>query len=364
MTLTKTSLAKDKVQKQARAALKKAHGTGLVAMCTGSGKTKVGVDEVVDTLTDRPGKALWIVPYEKLRDKTVEAEFEKWAPGGPHKSRLDIICYASIKNVENQEYSVVILDEAHNLTLPRAIDLFTKNKVQTCIALTATPPHEKEKKFIFNKLGIRTVYSLRLDEGVKLGVVAPYEVKQINIPMSAVETAEYTRISNQVRRAQFGRTGRAKFLYMQRARFIYNLRSKTEFAKKMLSNISQDQKLIGFCGSIKQAEELFSHTFHSKTDGEDFDAFIDGKLDRLGVVNAVNEGHNIPDLDIGLVIQLNSNPRHTMQRIGRFVRYRPDHKAKIFILVAEGTKDEDWARKALVGVDPANIEYLDYKTFL
>lgn len=362
---------KSEEQKKAREALRENNGGGIIAMCTGGGKTKIGIDEVADC-DSKDGKILWIVPFEKLRDKTIEEEFLKWAP---NVEMPDIICYASMKNIMDEDYQLVILDEGHHMTEERA-NFFYQNEVRRIIALTATPPHEEEKKQIFNNLQLKVVYELSLDEGVAKGVVSPYHIVIHTVPMykgenktikintgksSYVVSEEYAYENISKKIDNIFRSGRnvPKFLYIQRAQLIYNFASKTHYAENLLNALSlySDKRRLVFCGSIKQAEYLCDYTYHSKTNDVDFNKFCEGEINELGVVNAVNEGQNFQGLDEAVIVQLNSNPRHIIQRIGRLVRYRPGHTATIHILVSEGTKDETWAQKALENINSSNISY-------
>jgi len=72
------------------------------------------------------------------------------------------------------------------------------------------------------------------------------------------------------------------------------------------------------------------------------------KIKRLGVVQSLNEGENIPNLDIGMIIQFNSNPKNTFQRIGRIIRKRDNHEAEIHIIVLKDTVDEQWINNILI----------------
>lgn len=359
-------------QSIAREALSKNKGTGIIAMCTGGGKTKIGIDEVVDEYKKKPGKdILWIVPFAKLRDKTVEAEFDKWALG---EKKPEIICYASMKNYANKHYSLVVLDEAHHLTETRS-DFFKLNKVDRIVGLTATPPHEIEKQIIFQELGLKVIYSLSLDEGVKKGVVAPYHIYvhyvklydkpgHVIVNAGGVETHPsekdiYKKLSDYIDSLKNKNYRVPKMLYLQRSQLIYNLASKTHYTQKLLTSLDSNNRRLVFCGSIKQAEYLCKHTYHSETNDKDLEAFMKEEINELGVVQALNEGQNIDNLDEAVIVQLNSNPRHVIQRIGRIVRYRENHKASIHIIIAQDTRDEDWLRTALSKIDPSNITYYE-----
>jgi ERCC4-related helicase len=46
-----------------------------------------------------------------------------------------------------------------------------------------------------------------------------------------------------------------------------------------------------------------------------------------------------------------------IQRIGRTLRIRPNHKANIFILVCKNTQDEVWLENAIRSLDKSKITY-------
>jgi superfamily II DNA or RNA helicase len=64
------------------------------------------------------------------------------------------------------------------------------------------------------------------------------------------------------------------------------------------------------------------------------------------------------NLDSALIVQLSSKQLDLVQRIGRVLRKRKDHKAKIMILCTIDTQDEKWAKKALEPFDKKKIEYV------
>ena len=173
------------------------------------------------------------------------------------------------------------------------------------------------------------------------------------------EQAKYDYLTKNISRLMFSNAPEKtkQFAYLNRMHFIYNLPSKLKVAQKIIDDYMKGRYLV-FCASIAQAEELCGpNTFHSKTNSEAYDKFVSGKINDLGVVKAVNEGHNIPKLDMALIVQLNSKELDIIQRIGRVVRYRPGHKAIIYIVVVEGTKDQDWLKKALSGFDEEVITF-------
>jgi len=144
-----------------------------------------------------------------------------------------------------------------------------------------------------------------------------------------------------------------------RARFIYNLPSKTQRARDILANIIEKrpgQRTLVFCGSIDQSKVICgTQVYNSKSSDEYFTKFMNEEIDYLGVVNAVDEGQNIPNLDFGLVVQASSVGRRLIQRLGRIIRKRVGVTAHFYILMVKDTVDEKWVESALEGIDPSRI---------
>lgn len=360
------------VQQEAVNAVINNGGRGLVVMATGAGKSKVAVD--VAKYYDKQGKHFdghcLVVPTEKLRDENWDEEFSKWKAKGI-SDKTEKICYASASKIEDFNFNLAILDEVHNIT-ELSSELFTNNHIENVIALTATEPEDEEKQLILQRLGIHLVYKLTLDDAVKLGFVAPYKITVVHTKLN--ETDKY--IVSGTKAKPFMQTERAKYSYLSnmcmirpgqistfnRMRFIYNLKSKTDAGKFILDNlIPEDDRTMIFCGSIEQTKEFGTGVFHSKSSSKDYDLFKEDKIKRLACVKAANEGHNFVGLDSGLVLQINSKEKDIIQRIGRLIRFRPNHEAHIWIVVCDDTQDVVWSENALQNLDQDKIEHIEFE---
>ena len=143
-------------------------------------------------------------------------------------------------------------------------------------------------------------------------------------------------------------------------RAIYNLESKTNIAKMALGQLDQDDRTLVFCGTVEQAEKISEYTYHSKNKKQskvNLDKFINKEINEISCVKRLNEGENLPDLDKAIIVQLNSQEKDLVQRIGRLIRYRPGHMAHILILVAKDTQDEVWLSSALENIDKSIIDF-------
>ena len=364
---------RNEIQTEARVTWKLAGAKGLLAMATGTGKSKIAVDEAKEQhkLKKKKFKALLVVPTEKLRDVNWKKEFVKWKA----EKTWDIIqreCYASLAKIQG-DYDLVILDEAHYITEANSI-FFKKNKVKSILALTATPPKDITKQLILKKIA-PTIYKYTLEQAVEDGLVAPFNIIVIEAPLNKVdrnilsgskakpfmqtEEAKYEYLCKKVVNLQYAQVSAdvKKWAYLNRMRFIYNLPSKTALAKKVIATKLKGRYLV-FGGGINQIEELMApDVYHSKSTDKYYNSFMAEKTNTLGAVRALKEGHDIPNLDMILVVQLTAQELDIIQQIGRVVRWRKGHVATVYILIASGTKDEDWLESALQGFDQSKITF-------
>lgn len=353
-------------------------------LCTGAGKTKIGIDYCTTTLLDEDDKFLWIVPTVKLRDKTIYEEFVKWKEEDFYHKYIERSCYVSINKIKGNHYRTVILDEGDKLTEAN-VEFFENNTVDNILLLTALKPRDEIKRNLILKLGIKEIYSLSLDEGVKQGIVSPYRLFIVQSwlnrddnsvlagskikPFYTTEFKNYRYLDKMVRKNYINMVSsnpadynRLKKIYqnalLKRMHFLYSLTSKTEIAKRLIELVHKpDERTLCFSQSIEQADAISKYVYHSKSGEKYYNAFCNENINLLSTVNMLNRGDNISNLDNAIIVQCNSNPVDLIQRIGRIVRYREDHLASIYIICSMGTQDEIWVKKAIANLDQENITY-------
>lgn len=396
------NMVKDAVQEEARQAWRIGGFWGMLLMATGTGKSKIPINVLLKVAEAGVlPRVLLIVPTKKLRDSNWKKEFEKWGAGEiyPHIQRT---CYASLHKIKGQEFDLVIGDEFHNSTDANAV-FYKNNTIHKLIALTATDPRNtnEDKRKLFKKL--KVVYNLPLDIAVRLRLVASYEITIVDclLDNTEVNTEVFVKkqrylvtekegytIRDDVTESAIRRGGWDKQnQIMSRMRFIKNLPSKVKNAKFILQNFipAHHRKLI-FCGGIEQAIELSPYRYFSKPSAKKddppekkervrrilaeyagdkwIDAFIDEEIDEISCVSALNEGHNLPNVDTMLVIAIESGELTITQQIGRAIRYRLGHIGKVIILRYKETKEADWVANALSGFDQNKIRYVSMEDIL
>lgn len=426
MAITRPKKTQDQIQTEARTAFHKFGGFGTVAACTGAGKTKIAVDETRDICSLNPkAKVLVVVPTEKLRDENWHDEFKEWNALEFYDNNVTRSCYASLNKIKDKSWDLVVLDEGHHIT-PNHLDFIESNDIASLLVLTATFPKKGDKKEILEAIAPK-VYVYTLAEGVYDGIIDPFEIDVLYTKLDAVnktikagsktkpfmqsEAAAYKYIDNRFNELKYAYTESYKswkeaktqldfgayqlraeyeelelkrrkekdgkyFMWKRyigiRKNFIEKLQSKTEAGKRIMNTFfTPAKRWLVFCGAISQAEDLCGkQVFHSKQKkgekNQAYDDFKSQKSNLLGSVNAINEGHNLKNIDDILVAQLNSQELNIIQRIGRAVRKKLGRvrPAKIRILCAKGTQDEEWVEAALEEFDETIINYYDFEEYM
>lgn len=329
---------------------------GILAMATGTGKSKVAIDYYKQL--DFP-TCLLVVPEKILRDENWKEEFEKW--GFSDKYRIiDKICYASLSKIKGKSYELVILDEAHHLTIANS-KFFARNKVNKIIGLSATPPKEMIKKMLIDSLKMKVVFEYPLEQAIDDEVVKPFNVIIVSCNLDdtkkhvemfstlgktylATEKDAYNRISASINRHP------TKPSILFRMHILYNSIAKTNTALKILESIPADKKTLIFAGSKKQADILCENRYYSGISNDALTKFKEGKINRLSCVKAIDEGHNISDIETAVIVQTSSKERQLIQRIGRTLRLNDKEEPTIYMIVAKNTVDVNWIKNAISSI--------------
>lgn len=359
-----------------------AKGKGTIEGATGVGKTRIAIMAAQgEFFCDYNALVYVCVPTETLRDVEWPAEFTKWWPKWP-KDKIKFVCHVSMNDIrENRMINLCIFDEVHHIT-EQNITFFENNVVDHVMGLSATVPTQAYEGSFDKPAAIKriapVVFRVSIQEAKALKLISDFEIILLKFELNSkdlsvsyrpgktdkvvqtTEASRYAQLTKTLSKSMYSKKGgNWKFSAMQqRADFVRNFPSKTKIAKDVLKEIlTDDKRTLVFCGSIEQAEELCGEqVYHSKTSNQQLRKFAAKEINYLGAVMALNEGKNLPELDQIFIVQISAQQRDLIQRIGRAVRWREDVIAKVIILVAAKTVDEQWFRKATKGMDPKLIK--------
>jgi superfamily II DNA or RNA helicase len=370
-------------------------------LATGFGKTYIAlcaVEKVISFLSkkgQKDFKILIIVPSEIIRDEVFPNEFKKF--GKTHLMKYcQIECIQTVYKYENTEWDLVICDEIHNY-LPENGEIeyeyfkfFENNKYRYILGLSASI--DTNRMEFLNKIAPIT-YKVTLEEAVKLGIISPFTIYNVEISLTTEEAAEYRRLLNVYSYYEKLLGGRfeaysnsIKYLSgddedNKRNAIIFRatMKKRQSLLNDAYNKISCTQNILKyfpntngiiFSESILQCHKLVeSHekavVYHSKLKKSERLLVLRKLNDKrtkiryISAVRALNEGLSIDSIGFAIITAGNSKVKDMIQRIGRSCRFVEDKKAIVIRLYVKGTQEEKWVRKSQEEFDKSNINYIN-----
>ena len=381
----------------------------VLAWATGVGKTKVAVD-VMKYLTLQGKNKFLILVSEIFHKNTWNNEFKKWGFEG----NVTIECYNSMFKHTSDSYDLIILDEMHHTGSDLRLDLleqiYLKSKPKL-LGLSATVPSELINN-ISAFVGSKEVLSITLEAAIKQELVPKPNIhiielnlkninniecfctfkrgnyrkceekyvslqqywdyikrkeKNFNLKVRCTPQEKYNNICSNYEyfkeKTMEDPSYKIKWLLYatERKRFLANM--KTSLVKKFIEEHHLlNNRFLCFAGSIAQIKELGGKVaIHSKltksVQSKLLNDFTNKIVNQLFAVGMLKEGMNLPDLDTGIIVQLDGNERDFVQKMGRLLRAdKPD----IYIFYFQDTRDEVYLSRALAGLDEELVTYEIY----
>jgi len=340
---------------------------GIINVAPRVGKSKI-VCDALKTLKSTK-KILITVPYNSIIESW-QYEFEKWKV---KSKNITLINQRSLSKVNLTSYNVIICDEIHTLSQSQ-IDLL---KETTCPILGVSGSISKEtEKQLRQELDLNIIFKYSIEEAINAGIIANYEVYLVPVTLNSTNkyikagskdkeffTSEYHNyqyLTSEFERFKKMSWGNKKFETVKmtyaskRASLIYESRTKIEAVKKI---IQENERCLIFTARTEVANEL-ADSYHSKSPIDTLDKFMSNEISKLAVCEMTNMGITFPNLKIGIFHQMKSSEESAIQKVMRMCNMEDDEIAKIYITYYANTVDEEWTKKALIGLDPDKIKIL------
>jgi len=358
-------------QSEALVAFRRASGRGVVVLPTGAGKSHVAMMAI----DDRRRSALVVVPTLDLVRQWYDLLRASFATtvgivgGGSHDVKpLTVTTYDSAYlHMEHfgARFGLVVFDECHHLpgeTYRVAAEL--------CLApfrlgLTATPERPDGRESELVRLIGPTVYRRDIVE-LAGEYLAEYETVQLDVELGAEERAEYeterklyldflrasgVRMSspagwNQfVMRASQSAPGvRALKAYRRQRELSLAASQKLEHLERLLSLHRKDRVLVftqdnatAYAVARRFLLPIITHQTKVKERSEILERFADGRYGSVVTSKVLNEGVDVPDANVAIVISGSGSVREHVQRLGRVLRRQGNKQAILYELVSAGT---------------------------
>lgn len=380
-------------QKKALDNWAKAGKRGCVVLPTGSGKTVVGVKaiEMVNSAS------IVLVPTIDLMDQWTSV-LSKYFPnmkignlggGSDDIQAITVSTYDSAyirASSLGNKFSLIIFDELHHLAAPGYRSIAERFASPFRLGLTATIEREDNLHKDFPRLvGGGIVFQAHASDLARDKYLASYEIERKEVEMLSEEVEEYKKnfgmyqvaLKNLGLRMNYtgafrrlimmsGRNGPAREAILARNKAMdiaLNSRSKIEELRKILSEnngiktiiFTQHNKLV-FEISDRFLIPFITHKSSKEERHDALNGFKEGRYNALVTSKVLDEGVDVPDAELGIIVSGTGSSREFIQRLGRLLRPKRDSnkKAKLIEIISSGTREIGTSakrKKALTKVD-------------
>lgn len=345
---------------------------GTAQLCTGFGKTRVGVI-AADALTQRAikrieptFKVLILTPTEVIRDVTWPEEFYTCNKQYLLKENVTIACMQTAYKWEDTEWDLVISDEIHNFLSPEYKKFYENNIIHKHLGLSAHIPVELREEL--DELA-PIIYTITLREAKKKGFVSDYVIYAVPLQLTEEEQEIEQRLTEYIKKEYPLHKHKAfaelpnslKKAIAGRISVLNEAEDKIK-ATKEVSDLFPDRKGAIFSLGIPFIERLRETignnavTIHSeKTALQNKNALKAFKtleeINRVISIKKIREGVNVPEISLVIVVSRDSKPKSFIQQVGRGVRFAEDKICVVVMFYIPKTKDEDWIKSSTKGND-------------
>ena len=341
-------------QSEAYEAWKKSQYRGIVEVATAGGKTRFALECLKHYLTIIPNpKIVIITPTTALSDQWVISltddasiepeEINVWPESQNLRARYQVMVINSARRilpevVKNYPQTFLIADECHRYASEENSKAF-EEVINFTLGLTATAEREYDDglDLILKPALGEIIYEYSILDARRDEIVAPFQMINVEIPLDQEEQKEYDKMSFLIARAfNTNELERAKILSMRRSSISKNSIHRIPACISLVKELSEE-KIVIFHESIEMAERILSEIidlglaagiYHSEIPGprrrENLRQFKKGMLRIIIACRALDEGVDIPDANIAIVVASTSSMRQRIQRIGRVIRKHPN----------------------------------------
>ncbi len=361
-------------QQAALKAWRDAGSRGVVVLPTGSGKTILAV--MMIRQTGRP--TLIHVPTIDLMQQWRQV-LQRYFTGpigllGGGYQEIEDITVATYDSAilhvsgKGNRFGFVVFDECHHLPGEQYQFAALASMAPFRLGLTATPERNDGKEARLYELVGPICYQAHIDQ-MEGGALAPYRLVTVPVDLNPEERREYQLAretylnflrSQQIDMGQprgwqlfiwkSSRTpeGREAFkAYLRQKQLSLAARSKMEkiwelFCRRRGDRIlifTQDNEMAYRIGRQFLLPVLTHHTRLKEREAF-LEAFREGRYPVLVTSKVLNEGVDVPEANVAIIVSGSGSVREHVQRLGRILRPRPGKEAVLYELVSKDTAEQ------------------------
>ncbi len=356
-------------QAAALSAWREAKGRGVVELPTGAGKTLVGLHAIqhasVSTLVVVPTLDL-LAQWHAVLGAALDVPIGRIGGGMSDRQLVTVTTYDSaalFTDVAGHRAGLLIFDECHHLPAPGYRFIAEGSIAPFRLGLSATVERQDGLHESLEEIVGPLVHRTTISE-MSGPVLAPYRVERRVVPLGAEERATYTEAracylafvrglgfsiggprgwQRFVMVSQRTPAGREAFAaYRQQRKIALTSEAKIHALWDIVMRHRHERVLV----FTEDNETVFrlsrrflwpSITHHTKPAERRalLAAFAGGDLPVLLTSKVLNEGVDVPEVNVGVVLSGSGSVREHVQRLGRILRHRPGKEAILYEVVSD-----------------------------
>lgn len=376
-----------------------AHGRfGVVEAVTGTGKSRVGVEAIREALDDDYDVVV-VVPTTALVDqweRTLRnggiSGVATMAAGTRSTWMRHRVIVGTVQSlytappVRDDGKVLIVADECHRYGAPEWSKAL-HSSYRRRLGLTATFERNDEGlAALMQYFGGGPVYQIGFAEAIRTDVVARYDVKLMGVDLTAKERERYDDADDRAKEARnqllaadfpaepFGAFMTAvqqsaegdpdptiedvarRFLkaFSERVDVMAGAVNKLDAMRALAPAVGASRGALVFTRRKESAEDLAAvlrdehvaaypihsgHTMHQRR--ERLAGLKTGRAQALVAPTVLDEGVDVPDVDLGVVMSGSKSRRQMIQRMGRVLRRKADGRKATFVVVYARDTAED-----------------------
>ncbi|MCS7108162.1 MAG: DEAD/DEAH box helicase [Sulfolobales archaeon] len=346
---------------------------GIIALPTGSGKTIIGI-AAITSLNERT----LIVAYTKdqltqWRESILRFTNTQTGLIGMYYSEEKRIAPITLTTYQTafkyisdlmRSFTFLLIDEVHHLPAEKFMHIALNSPAPHRMGLSATPYREDGRHVVLFPLMGGVVYYKTPAELSEKGFLAPYEVITVYVKLTQDERKKYLELIKRYRAL----VGSSKFedvlnaakngnpaalealkIHTSIKLLVQKSKNKVNKAKEIIeSELIKGNKIIVFAHYVDLAEEIANTVGALLLTGDVDKGRRDQILSKfkqlrsgvLVVTTVGDEGLDIPDASIGILVAGTGSRRQFIQRLGRLLRPKEGKRAVLYEIIVKGTSEE------------------------
>lgn len=344
---------------------------GVVSLPTGAGKTILAVLLIEKvkrpTLVHVPTIDL-MQQWHSVLQNYFDEEIGLLGGGYKEITNLTVATYDSaLLHVmsKGDKFGFLIFDECHHLPSTQNQYTALSSIAPFRLGLTATPERTDGKEDLLYKLVGNLCYTTHIYE-LEGSTLAPYKVLTLEVHLSPEEQKQYDlhreKYINFLRAEKINMSefsGWKNFLWKSSRTPAGRDVFKSYLIQKKLSQVASQKiqkiwelikkhkgdRIIIFTQENEMAYRIgktfllpvLTHLTKLKERESFLNKFRNGEFSILVTSKVLNEGVDVPEANVGIIVSGSGSVREHVQRLGRILRGKPGKQAFLYELVSQGT---------------------------